>query len=231
MRPSTRNATFLARRRDGAAVRATSFRCRRHGACHFLRPRSRQGRGRNGSGGSAGRTGCRLCVGCARRRLPVRSDLAGNPSSRCHARFFPPIHPPANWRRFVDLWTDAGLEAVETREIVVERTFPTFEDYWATSTITGGVRPALEALSVEQREKLKARVARAPANRRYGPRHVDGPCQRREGTCGNLGAGSDVQARRRAASEKACCCAPDSNVRSWPLSSNPGLIERAAVEG
>jgi SAM-dependent methyltransferase len=36
-----------------------------------------------------------------------------------------------------DLWTAAGLEAVETREIVVERTFPSFEDYWATSTITG----------------------------------------------------------------------------------------------
>lgn len=56
------------------------------------------------------------------------------------------------------LWTDAGLEAIDTREIVVERTFSTFEGYWATSTITGGVRPALEAMSVEQRDKLKERV-------------------------------------------------------------------------
>jgi hypothetical protein len=63
------------------------------------------------------------------------------------------------------MWTDAGLEAVDTREIVVERTFPSFEDYWATSTITGGVRPSLETMSVEQRDQLKARVrARLPAD-------------------------------------------------------------------
>jgi SAM-dependent methyltransferase len=61
------------------------------------------------------------------------------------------------------LWANAGLETVETREIVVERTFSTFEDYWATSTITGGVRPPLESMSVEDRDKLKARVcARLP---------------------------------------------------------------------
>jgi SAM-dependent methyltransferase len=63
------------------------------------------------------------------------------------------------------LWTSAGLEAVETREIAVERTFSTFEDYWTTSTITGGVRPPLEAMSVEERDKLKARVrARLPTD-------------------------------------------------------------------
>jgi len=50
-----------------------------------------------------------------------------------------------------DLWTAAGLEAIETREIVVERTFPSFEDYWATSTITGGVRPPLDGMSVADR--------------------------------------------------------------------------------
>jgi len=57
-----------------------------------------------------------------------------------------------------DLWTAAGLQAVETREIVVERTFPSFEEYWETSTITGGVRPSLEAMSVEQRDALRTRV-------------------------------------------------------------------------
>lgn len=39
---------------------------------------------------------------------------------------------------------------------MVERRFARFEDYWATSTITGGVRPALEAMS--ERDALKARV-------------------------------------------------------------------------
>jgi SAM-dependent methyltransferase len=63
------------------------------------------------------------------------------------------------------LWTSAGLEAIEAPEIVVERAFSTFEDYWATSTITGGVRPPLEAMSVEERDKLKARVrARLPTD-------------------------------------------------------------------
>ena len=51
-----------------------------------------------------------------------------------------------------------GLDAVETCEIVVERAFPTFEDYWATSTITGGVRPTLDAMTTAERDKLKARV-------------------------------------------------------------------------
>jgi SAM-dependent methyltransferase len=63
------------------------------------------------------------------------------------------------------LWTAAGLEAVETRAIVVERTFPTFEEYWTTSTITGGVRPPLETMSAEERDRLKARVrARMPTD-------------------------------------------------------------------
>jgi SAM-dependent methyltransferase len=79
------------------------------------------------------------------------------------APLLPPNPSAGKLKALHRLWTDAGLQAVEAREIVVERTFPTFEDYWATSTITGGVRPALEALSVEQREKLKAGVgARLP---------------------------------------------------------------------
>jgi SAM-dependent methyltransferase len=63
------------------------------------------------------------------------------------------------------LWERAGLEAVATREIMVQRTFSTFDAYWATSTITGGVRPPLDAMTPEEREKLKASVrARLPAD-------------------------------------------------------------------
>jgi hypothetical protein len=80
-----------------------------------------------------------------------------------------PLLPPNPWAGGLEplhrLWTAAGLEAVETREIVVERTFPTFEDYWATSTITGGVRPPLDAMPAKERDSLKARVrARMPAD-------------------------------------------------------------------
>jgi hypothetical protein len=33
------------------------------------------------------------------------------------------------------LWIDAGLEAVETREITVQRTFADFEEFWSTSVL------------------------------------------------------------------------------------------------
>jgi ubiquinone/menaquinone biosynthesis C-methylase UbiE len=56
------------------------------------------------------------------------------------------------------LWMAAGLETVETREITVKRTFATFEDYWAKSTITESTRLSLETMSVDARNELKARV-------------------------------------------------------------------------
>lgn len=57
-----------------------------------------------------------------------------------------------------DLWTGAGLEAVETREITVQRTFADFDDYW--TTILGGpsVGPTIAAMAPEDRAILKARM-------------------------------------------------------------------------
>jgi len=82
------------------------------------------------------------------------------------AGVMPPLPPnlgAAGMASLRDLWTGAGLHSVDTREIVVERTFANFEEYWATSTITGSVRPPLDAMTVHEREKLKARVrARLP---------------------------------------------------------------------
>jgi SAM-dependent methyltransferase len=82
-----------------------------------------------------------------------------------------PVLPPnaqaAELNALCDLWTDAGLQSVETRQIVVERTFPTFEDYWATATCTttGSVRPVLDSMTADERARLKARVsARLPAD-------------------------------------------------------------------
>jgi ubiquinone/menaquinone biosynthesis C-methylase UbiE len=64
-----------------------------------------------------------------------------------------------------DLWTDAGLEAVETREITVQRTFADFDDLWTTSRTGSSVRPALEAMPSGDVELLKARMrARLPAD-------------------------------------------------------------------
>jgi SAM-dependent methyltransferase len=84
---------------------------------------------------------------------------------------FKPVLPPnahaGELDALCDLWTGAGLQAVQTRQIMVERTFSTFEDYWATSTstITGSVRPALDAMTADERARLRARVsARLPAD-------------------------------------------------------------------
>jgi SAM-dependent methyltransferase len=63
------------------------------------------------------------------------------------------------------LWTGAGLDAVETREIAVERTFADFDDYW--TTIFGGpsVGPKLKAMASEDLALLKARMrARLPGD-------------------------------------------------------------------
>jgi ubiquinone/menaquinone biosynthesis C-methylase UbiE len=56
------------------------------------------------------------------------------------------------------LWAGAGLEAVETREIAVTRTFTDFEDFWSQSTLTGSTRPMLAAMQPSDIEQLKARV-------------------------------------------------------------------------
>jgi SAM-dependent methyltransferase len=70
-----------------------------------------------------------------------------------------PPSPGASGRDAMrDLWTGAGLTAVETREITVERTFADFADYW--TTVLGGpsVGPHLAAMTSEQIALLKARM-------------------------------------------------------------------------
>lgn len=50
-----------------------------------------------------------------------------------------------------ELWTGAGLEAVEAREITVQRSFADFDDLWTISllgTSVGPKQPALTAILV-----------------------------------------------------------------------------------
>jgi SAM-dependent methyltransferase len=57
-----------------------------------------------------------------------------------------------------DLWTAAGLKSVETREIVVQRTYENFNDYW--TTILGGpsVGAKLAAMPPENLAHLQSRM-------------------------------------------------------------------------
>jgi SAM-dependent methyltransferase len=80
----------------------------------------------------------------------------------------PPLPPSVGASRIDamrDLWTDAGLEAVETREITVQRTFADFDDLWTTSQLGGGIGPTIAAMAADDVERLKARLrARLPAD-------------------------------------------------------------------
>jgi ubiquinone/menaquinone biosynthesis C-methylase UbiE len=57
-----------------------------------------------------------------------------------------------------DLWTNAGLESIETRQITVQRTFDDFEDFW--TTVRGGpsVNRGISTMSLENREILKTKM-------------------------------------------------------------------------
>ena len=63
-----------------------------------------------------------------------------------------------------DLWSGAGLANVEGRQITVQRTFASFDDFWATAASGSAIRPILATLTDVDVEALKARVcARLPA--------------------------------------------------------------------
>jgi ubiquinone/menaquinone biosynthesis C-methylase UbiE len=63
------------------------------------------------------------------------------------------------------LWSAAGLEEVETREIAVARTFADFEDFWTTSLMGSSIAPMIAAMTPKDVEQLKMRVrARMPAD-------------------------------------------------------------------
>jgi SAM-dependent methyltransferase len=64
-----------------------------------------------------------------------------------------------------DFWTRAGIEAVETRILSVQRTFADFDDYWTTILGGASVGRGLAALSLENLALLKARMrAHHPAD-------------------------------------------------------------------
>jgi ubiquinone/menaquinone biosynthesis C-methylase UbiE len=77
----------------------------------------------------------------------------------------PPSRDASRIDAMRDLWTAAGLESVETREITVQRTFADLDDYW--TTVFGGpsVGPQLAAMASADLALLKERMlAHLPAD-------------------------------------------------------------------
>ena len=64
-----------------------------------------------------------------------------------------------------DLWTGAGLRGVVTRQIAVQRTFESFNDYWETILTGPSVGATLAAMPPDVTAQLKARLrAHLPAD-------------------------------------------------------------------
>jgi SAM-dependent methyltransferase len=78
---------------------------------------------------------------------------------------YPPSADASRMEVLGDLWTGAGLEAIETREITVQRTFADFDDFWTTSLIGSTVGPTVAAMAASDVERLKSGLrARLPAD-------------------------------------------------------------------
>jgi SAM-dependent methyltransferase len=79
------------------------------------------------------------------------------------------MNPPRNDASRIEsmqaLWTGAGLEGVETREIKVQRTFADFEDYWTTGMLGAIVSTTVNAMPADEVALLKKNVrARLPSD-------------------------------------------------------------------
>ena len=157
-RPAARLAEF--RQGDAMALPFPERQLRggRHGAGHFLRSRSGQGRRRDGAGGSPGRNGRDLCMGHPGWRISVWNRSR----PKCVAWASRPMLPPSVGASRMDalrtLWTGAGFTAVETREISVQRTFANFDDFWTIILLSPSLRPMIAAMSSEDIAGLEARV-------------------------------------------------------------------------
>jgi hypothetical protein len=119
----------------------------------------------------------------------------------------PPLPPSAGVSRMGalhGLWTNAGIQAVETREITVQRTFADFDDFWNSSTITGSIRPTLAAMSAGDEGQCAGSLPRprrilerTGSHRRSqgGAGGFPSPCPRRNHRV-DEGAGAPETARR-----------------------------------
>jgi SAM-dependent methyltransferase len=70
----------------------------------------------------------------------------------------PPSSDASRMDAMRDLWSNGGLEAVETREFTVQRTFADFEDLWTTSQMSASMRGTIAAMAPGDIEMLETRL-------------------------------------------------------------------------
>nr|WP_245003694.1 class I SAM-dependent methyltransferase [Bradyrhizobium liaoningense] len=77
----------------------------------------------------------------------------------------PPRLDASRMEALRELWAGAGLEDVQTREITVQRTYSSFDEFWAINLKSPSLRPAIAAMKPADVETLIARArARLPAD-------------------------------------------------------------------
>jgi SAM-dependent methyltransferase len=82
-------------------------------------------------------------------------DAMGKPAAR------PPSAEVSRFAALKALWAELGIRDVETRELVVERTFADFDDYWLSMVVSSpsGIAGKLsDAESAELKRRLKDRL-------------------------------------------------------------------------
>jgi len=94
----------------------------------------------------------------------------------------PPSVEASRMESLRELWGNAGLEAVETRKITVQRTFRNFDDFWTASTGAGSIRATVDALSRDEVETVKARLRSKTSAGCGRPDHSQRFCQRYKGS-------------------------------------------------
>ena len=70
----------------------------------------------------------------------------------------PPSVEAARMDALRTLWAGAGLAAIETREITVQRRFDSFEDLWDTMTLSASMRARVAAMTAAQAEEARQRL-------------------------------------------------------------------------
>jgi hypothetical protein len=68
---------------------------------------------------------------------PIQAELRGMGISPV----LPPSAPASRIEALRTLWTGAGVTAIETREISVQRTFANFDEFWAIAQLAPSLRP------------------------------------------------------------------------------------------
>ena len=85
---------------------------------------------------------------------PIHAELR----AMGHQLLLPPSIDASRLEALRALWTGAGLDAVETREITVSRTFADFDDFWEINRRSASIAPIVAAMSPGETEQLKAEV-------------------------------------------------------------------------